>query len=119
MASEHQEDISGIETLLRRRFQRTPQSDLTINNGEREGHESEEREGFRSGFAQWNTSDFTPCSQTCAGGIQRRAVFCEQVFIVMINDQWLCCYEFFKLCILHINEKRSIFTIKDTEKDRP
>ena len=76
--NENQDENSEIGRRLRRRFERTPQSDFTIEDGE-----SEQRESYKSEIAsQWNVSDFSACSQTCAGGIQTRDVFCEQVIMV-------------------------------------
>ena len=33
----------------------------------------------KSEFAEWKTSEFSACSQSCGGGIQTRYVFCKQV----------------------------------------
>ena len=91
---------------------------MTVNIGESEGDESEETGGFKIGFAHWNTSDFSPCSQTCAGGIQTRAVFCEQVFIVVINNQRSWCYQIIRPCVLHINGKETMLSYDDEYKDK-
>ena len=41
--------------------------------------QSVEKKFVRPESARWTTSEFSACSQTCAGGIQTRNVFCKQV----------------------------------------
>ena len=74
---------------------------LTIEDEKRQRHESEQRESHKSEvaqksssdfgefsqFARWKTLDFSPCSHPCAGGIQTRDVFCEQVILSHFNHQ--------------------------------
>ena len=45
--------------------------------------QSVEKKFVRPESARWTTSEFSACSQTCAGGIQTRNVFCKQVGVVV------------------------------------
>ena len=90
--SENQGDGTGSEIL--EMGGNVSESDfLTIEDKKRQRHESEQRESQESEiaqksssdfgefgeFAKWKTLDFSPCSHPCAGGIQTRDVFCEEV----------------------------------------